>query len=76
MNEFPWGHNRRFNAYSNYFKRTFGERVQKVTIDAGFTCPNRDGTIGKGGCIFCDNEAFSPSYCTNQKTISLVLSPK
>lgn len=44
-------------------------RVQKLSVDAGFTCPNRDGTIGKGGCTFCDNGAFTPSYCTPSKSI-------
>ena len=67
--EFHWGHNRRFNAYSNYFKNTFGERVQKVSVDAGFTCPNRDGYIGIGGCTYCDNNAFNPSYCSPKKSI-------
>ncbi|MGC9374907.1 MAG: TIGR01212 family radical SAM protein [Bacteroidales bacterium] len=67
---FPWGHNRRFNAYSNYFKQTFGERVQKVAIDAGFTCPNRDGTKGRGGCTYCNNDAFNPSYCTPDKSVT------
>lgn len=67
---FSWGHSRRFNAYSNYFKKLFGERVQKVTINAGFTCPNRDGTISKNGCIYCDNKAFNPSYCSPSKPIS------
>ncbi len=70
MNEFPWGHNRRFNSYSEYFKRTFGERVQKVTIDAGFTCPNRDGSKGTGGCTYCNNDAFSPSYCIPEKSVT------
>lgn len=59
---YPWGTDRRFNAYSDYFRKHFGERVQKITIDAGFTCPNRDGTCGTGGCTFCDNRAFNPSY--------------
>lgn len=59
---YSWGNERRFNAYSDYFKRLFGTRVQKITIDAGFTCPNRDGTCGTGGCTFCDNRAFTPSY--------------
>jgi radical SAM protein (TIGR01212 family) len=59
---YPWGTERRFNAYSDYFRKHFGERVQKITIDAGFTCPNRDGTCGTGGCTFCDNRAFNPSY--------------
>lgn len=70
MTEYIWKHNRRFNAYSNYFKRTFGERVQKVTIDAGFTCPNRDGSKGIGGCSYCNNDAFNPSYCTPDKSIT------
>lgn len=59
---YPWGTDRRFNAYSDYFRKHFGERVQKITIDAGFTCPNRDGACGTGGCTFCDNRAFNPSY--------------
>ncbi len=66
---YPWGHSRRFNAYSNYFKMKFGARVQKLTIDAGFTCPNRDGTISAGGCTYCNNNAFNPSYCHPSKTI-------
>lgn len=59
---YPWGDQRRFNSYSRYFRSLFGERIQKVTIDAGFTCPNRDGKISTGGCTFCNNSAFSPSY--------------
>lgn len=66
---FPWGHDRRFNAYSNYFRRIFGARVQKVSIDAGFTCPNRDGSKGLGGCTYCNNNAFNPSYCVPDKSI-------
>lgn len=60
---FPWGHDRRYNAYAPYFKKLFGERVQKISVDAGFTCPNRDGTKGSGGCTYCNNNAFNPSYC-------------
>jgi radical SAM protein (TIGR01212 family) len=67
---FPWGHERRFNAYSNYFRQMFGARVQKVSIDAGFTCPNRDGSKGTGGCTFCLNDAFNPSYCIPEKSIT------
>jgi radical SAM protein (TIGR01212 family) len=67
---FPWGHHRRFNAYSNFLQKKFGGRVQKVAIDAGFTCPNRDGTIGKGGCTFCSNEAFRPKFCNTQQSIT------
>lgn len=59
---YPWGTDRRFNAYSDYFKKEYGERVQKITINAGFTCPNRDGKVGRGGCTFCDNRAFNPSF--------------
>lgn len=65
-----WGHERRFNAYSNYFKKIFGGRVQKLSIDAGFTCPNRDGSKGRGGCTFCNNDAFSPSYCRAENSIT------
>ncbi|MFC2111837.1 TIGR01212 family radical SAM protein [Bacteroidota bacterium] len=68
--KYPWGHKRRFNAYSEYFKKEFGGRIQKLSIDAGFTCPNRDGSKGKGGCSFCNNNAFSPSYCHPMKSIS------
>lgn len=67
--QYPWQHNRRFNAYAQYFKQQFGERVQKVTIDAGFTCPNRDGSLGRGGCTYCNNDAFNPSYCNSDKPI-------
>ena len=68
--EYSWGHDRRFNAYSNYFRTIYGARVQKVSIDAGFTCPNRDGTKGSGGCTYCNNNAFNPSYCNPAKSIS------
>lgn len=71
---YPWPHNRRFNSYTEYFRKHFGERVQKVTIDAGFTCPNRDGTKGTGGCTFCNNSSFNPSYCIPQKTITQQIS--
>lgn len=67
--QYPWGDSRRFNSYSNYFRQIFGGRVQKVTIDAGFTCPNRDGVLGHGGCTFCNNDAFSPSYCIPEKSV-------
>lgn len=66
---YPWGHNRRFNSYAEYFRREFGGRVQKVTVDAGFTCPNRDGTVGVGGCTYCSNDAFNPSYCAPDKPV-------
>lgn len=67
--EYPWGDNRRFNSYNNYFTKQFGSRVQKISIDAGFSCPNRDGKISTGGCTFCSNDAFNPSYCKPEKSI-------
>jgi radical SAM protein (TIGR01212 family) len=70
IREFPWGHERRFNAYSNYFRNIYGARVQKVSIDAGFSCPNRDGTKASGGCTYCNNDAFNPSYCVPTKSVS------
>ena len=54
----------RYNSYIGYFKKTYGERLQKVVVDAGFTCPNRDGLAGTGGCTYCDNAAFHPGYST------------
>ena len=66
---YKWGTSRRFNAYADHMKRKFGARVQKLTLDAGFSCPNRDGTKGTGGCTFCLNDAFNPSYCDHSKTI-------
>lgn len=68
--KYPWNHSRRFNSYSEYIKKQFGGRVQKVTVDAGFTCPNRDGTRGTGGCTYCDNRGFNPSYCDPRKPLT------
>ncbi|MCK9450533.1 MAG: TIGR01212 family radical SAM protein [Bacteroidales bacterium] len=67
---YPWGDSRRFNSYTTYFQRQFGGRVQKISLDAGFTCPNRDGTKGRGGCTYCINDAFNPSYCQPSKSIT------
>ncbi len=50
----------RFHSYGTWLRRRFGCRVSKVNVDAGFTCPNRDGSKGVGGCIYCDNSSFSP----------------
>ncbi|MFH0866947.1 MAG: TIGR01212 family radical SAM protein [Bacteroidota bacterium] len=68
--QYYWEHNRRFNALTNYFRKKFGERIQKLSINAGFSCPNRDGTISKEGCTYCNNEAFNPSYCSPSKSIT------
>lgn len=63
------GTGKRYNSYSEWVRNRFGGRVQKLTIDAGFTCPNRDGSKGTGGCTYCNNDAFNPSYCHPQKSI-------
>lgn len=59
-----------YRTQSAYFRQRFGTRVQKLSIDAGFTCPNRDGRLGTGGCTFCQGEAFSPSYCRRAGSIA------
>lgn len=68
MIEFP--DSKRYLSYASYFKKLCGTRLQKLVIDAGFTCPNRDGTVGVGGCTFCDNAAFHPGYSTPEKSIT------
>lgn len=52
----------RYHVHNEWIKQKYGGRMQKVSLDAGFTCPNRDGTRGKGGCTFCNNNGFSPDY--------------
>lgn len=52
---------RRYREYSKYLEGLFGHRVHRVSIDAGFTCPNVDGTVARGGCVYCDNRSFTPS---------------
>lgn len=53
-----------YTTYSDFLSRLFpGEKIQKISLNAGFSCPNRDGTIGHGGCIYCDNSSFTPAYC-------------
>ncbi len=69
MKDYPWKSSRRFNSYPDYMRKVFGTRVQKVAVDAGFTCPNRDGKVGTGGCTFCNNDAFNPSYCSSSISI-------
>lgn len=59
-----------WNDYSSYIKSTFGVRVQKISVNAGFTCPNRDGTKGTGACIYCTNTSFSPFYCSPELSIT------
>lgn len=59
-----------YNGFSSWIRRKFPYRVQKISIDAGFSCPNRDGRISSGGCSFCDNRTFNPSYCNPQRSVS------
>jgi uncharacterized protein len=58
-----------YRSYTDFLKQKFGTRVQKLSVHAGLTCPNRDGSKGTGGCIYCLNEAFTPSYCKSEKSI-------
>jgi radical SAM protein (TIGR01212 family) len=67
---FPWIGTRPYNSLAAQIASEFGGRVQKLSIDAGFTCPNRDGTTGRGGCTYCNNDAFSPLYCTPEKSVT------
>jgi len=68
--EFPWGGEKRYNDYSTYFRKRFEGRVQKISLDAGFTCPNRDGSRGVGGCTYCNNKSFNPDYCRTEQIIT------
>jgi uncharacterized protein len=67
---YPWPHKRRFNAYAEFMKAKFGGRVQKISVDAGFNCPNRDGSLGLGGCTYCNNDAFNPGYCRDTPSVT------
>lgn len=61
---------RRFHAYTDWLRQQHGGRLQKISIDAGFTCPNRDGHLDTGGCTFCNNAGFTPSYLRTQREIT------
>lgn len=73
MGRFLWQGDKRYNDFSGYFRRKFDGRVQKISIDAGFTCPNRDGSRGMGGCSYCNNQTFSPAYCHLEKNVTAQL---
>ena len=62
-----------YNDYGTWIRSMFPFRVQKISINAGFSCPNRDGRIGQGGCIYCDNRTFNPSYCNSTSSIKAQL---
>ena len=53
---------KRYNSFVGFLKEKYGCRLQKLVVDAGFSCPNRDGTLSTGGCTYCDNAAFHPGY--------------
>lgn len=59
-----------YKDYSHWIREQFPFRVQKISVDAGFSCPNRDGRLSSGGCTFCDNKTFNPSYCDRAKSIT------
>ena len=65
-----FNNNKRYNDYASFIKKHFSERVQKISLDTGFTCPNRDGTKGVGGCTYCNNNTFNPNYCNPDKSIT------
>jgi radical SAM protein (TIGR01212 family) len=60
----------RYNSFGSYIREKFGAKIYKVNVDAGFTCPNRDGTIGTTGCIYCNNDSFRPNSCKPNLSIS------
>jgi radical SAM protein (TIGR01212 family) len=59
----------RFRAFGPHMRRLFGAAVHKVNVDAGFTCPNRDGTLGVSGCIYCNNDSFRPDSCKSTMSV-------
>lgn len=63
-----------YNSFSKWIRDRFPFRVQKISVDAGFSCPNRDGSISSGGCSFCDNRTFNPSYCNRTLSIGRQIS--
>jgi len=62
-----------YNDFGSWLRGKFPFRVQKLSVDAGFSCPNRDGKVGWAGCTFCDNSTFNPSYCDRSATITAQL---
>ena len=60
----------KYIEYGTWLKEQLGTKVQKISINAGFTCPNRDGRVGHGGCSFCNNQTFNPEYCQTEKSVT------
>jgi radical SAM protein (TIGR01212 family) len=74
MQDFLWGHPGRFNDFRYRFRSFFpGEKIQKISVDPGFTCPNRDGSKATGGCTYCNNAAFTPYFSHVKETVTLQL---
>ena len=59
-----------YNDFGTWLYAQLGQKVQKISINAGFTCPNRDGTVGTGGCTYCNNQTFNPEYCQTGKSVT------
>lgn len=59
-----------YTDFSAFLRKYFSGKVQKISLNAGFTCPNRDGTKGQGGCTYCNNQTFNPEYCKTEKSIT------
>ncbi len=59
-----------YNDYGSWIRKKFNFRVQKISVNAGFSCPNRDGRISSGGCIYCNNKTFNPAYCDETKSVT------
>lgn len=64
----------RYNGFSGFLAAQFPFKVQKISLNAGFTCPNRDGSKGYGGCTYCNNQTFNPAYCRTEKSVASQLS--
>lgn len=63
----------RYNDFAGFLAGEFPFKVQKISVNAGFTCPNRDGTKGFGGCTYCNNQTFNPAYCRNDRSVTMQL---
>ena len=70
MKKFSFPGYKRYNNFGSHLKKKFGEKVFKICIDAGFTCPNRDGSKGRGGCIYCNNDSFKPDNIEARQSVT------
>ena len=66
-------HSKPYKTFQDFLAVHFDKKVQKISINAGFTCPNRDGSIGWGGCTYCNNQTFNPDYCVSNKSVTVQL---